>query len=343
MYLLLVLASCICTLNAFKSHHDNYELQTNETDSDDDDDEYIDVDALNITNVEKGTKNTADYKLYTKTQHGFISAYHDIPINRDYQEKIFNMIVEIPKGTNAKMAISLGEALNPIKHVLKNGNPEYVHVPNLLPNINHTGYIWNYGALPNTWENPTEIDNHTGLFGDGERMDVVEIGNRKARRGEIIQLKALGAIGLIVNGKIDYKIIAIDVKNPKAAKMHDIWCVDEYFPDRMNATAEWFKHYYGLDGTPNNTLAFGGEWRHREFAHDVITKSMFKWILLSINQVPNPGISLFNTISGEERNHGKIKFNEAEDIVERGKFPPGPIQFGIPFKPNVNNSHRGIH
>uniref|UniRef100_A0A8D8Z489 inorganic diphosphatase n=1 Tax=Cacopsylla melanoneura TaxID=428564 RepID=A0A8D8Z489_9HEMI len=308
MYLLLVLASCICTLNAFKSHHDNYELQTNETDSDDDDDEYIDVDALNITNVEKGTKNTADYKLYTKTQHGFISAYHDIPINRDYQEKIFNMIVEIPKGTNAKMAISLGEALNPIKHVLKNGNPEYVHVPNLLPNINHTGYIWNYGAFPNTWESSNETDSYSGLEGDGHLLDVIDIGDRVAKRGEILHVKVLGAIGLLDNGRIDYKIIAVNVNDPKAAKLNDIGDVEKHYPGYMKATLEWFKH------STKKPLAFNGELKDREYTSYIMTMSMMKWMLLSVGKLDNPGISLLNTISGNE---GKISFDRANKTVNK--------------------------
>jgi inorganic pyrophosphatase len=40
----------------------------------------------------------------------------------------------------------------------------------------HKGYIWNYGAIPQTWENPEHIDPDTNCKGDGDPIDVVEIG-----------------------------------------------------------------------------------------------------------------------------------------------------------------------
>lgn len=46
-------------------------------------------------------------------------------------------------------------------------------VPNVFP---HKGYIWNYGAFPQTWENPEVLDEHTGCKGDNDPLDVLEIG-----------------------------------------------------------------------------------------------------------------------------------------------------------------------
>lgn len=56
---------------------------------------------------------------------------------------------------------------------MKNGKLRYVC--NCFP---HHGYIWNYGALPQTWENPNSVDAHTGYSGDGDPIDVMEIGYR---------------------------------------------------------------------------------------------------------------------------------------------------------------------
>jgi len=44
---------------------------------------------------------------------------------------------------------------------------------NIFP---HKGYIWNYGAIPQTWEDPSHVDPDTGCKGDGDPIDVVEIG-----------------------------------------------------------------------------------------------------------------------------------------------------------------------
>ena len=41
----------------------------------------------------------------------------------------------------------------------------------------HKGYIWNYGAIPQTWEDPEHIDPDTKCRGDGDPVDVIEIGD----------------------------------------------------------------------------------------------------------------------------------------------------------------------
>lgn len=111
-------------------------------------------------------------------------------------------------------------------------------VANCFP---HKGYIWNYGALPQTWENPDHIEPSTGCKGDNDPIDVIEIGYRVAKRGEVLQVKVLGAIALIDEGETDWKIIAIDIKDPVASKVNDISDVDQYFPGLLRATVEWFK------------------------------------------------------------------------------------------------------
>lgn len=72
-----------------------------------------------------------------------ISPMHDIPLHADESKKVFHMVVEIPRWTNAKMEICLKETLNPIKQDVKKGNIRFV--ANCFP---HHGYIWNYGAFP---------------------------------------------------------------------------------------------------------------------------------------------------------------------------------------------------
>lgn len=85
--------------------------------------------------------------------------------------------------------------MNPIKQDVKKGKPRFV--ANCFP---HHGYIWNYGALPQTWENPEHLDDATGCKGDNDPIDVLEIGYRVAKRGEILQVKILGTLALIDEG-----------------------------------------------------------------------------------------------------------------------------------------------
>lgn len=77
-----------------------------------------------------------------------------------------HMIVEIPKGSHAKLEISKEDVLNPIKQDIKvwpwsfrmahpslqNGKLRYIH----------DAYPFNYGAFPQTWENPCVKDEDVG-------------------------------------------------------------------------------------------------------------------------------------------------------------------------------------
>lgn len=72
-----------------------------------------------------------------------VSPLHDIPLWADKEKGICNMIVEIPRGTNAKLEITLDEEGNAIKQDVKKGKLRLVD--DVYPYI---GYIWNYGAFP---------------------------------------------------------------------------------------------------------------------------------------------------------------------------------------------------
>lgn len=105
------------------------------------------------------------------------------------------MVVEIPRWSNAKMEICKEELLNPIKQDVKKGKLRYVN--NVFP---HKGYIWNYGALPQTYEDPAYVDPNTMAKGDNDPIDVCEIGNKIIPSGSIIQVKVLGILAMIDEG-----------------------------------------------------------------------------------------------------------------------------------------------
>lgn len=43
--------------------------------------------------------------FFTEDQNGPISPLHDIPLVVDASKKIYNMVVEVPRWTNAKMEV----------------------------------------------------------------------------------------------------------------------------------------------------------------------------------------------------------------------------------------------
>ncbi|XP_069700518.1 inorganic pyrophosphatase isoform X1 [Periplaneta americana] len=268
--------------------------------------------------IERGSPNTTDYRIYFKNATGPISPLHDIPIYADASKKIFNMVVEIPRWTNAKMEINLKEVLNPVKQDVKKGKLRFV--ANCFP---HHGYIWNYGAIPQTWENPEVLDESTGCKGDNDPIDILEIGYRVAKRGEVLQVKVLGTVALIDEGETDWKIIAIDVKDPLADQLKDISDVEKHFPGLLKATIEWFKIYKIPDGKPENQFAFNGEAKNREFAHHVIDDVHKYWKSLVKKEAEAGGISCANVTNTDSP--FKIEQKDAEDIIAKSP-QPGPAQ-----------------
>lgn len=261
--------------------------------------------------VEKGKLYTPDYRMFFYDSNGPISPFHDIPMFADKERRIFNMIVEIPRWTNAKMEIATKESLNPIKQDVKKGNVRFVH--NCFP---HHGYIWNYGAIPQTWENPNNLDEATGCKGDNDPIDICEIGYRVGKRGDVLQVKVLGAMALIDEGETDWKIIAIDIKDPLAEKLNDIEDIEKHMPGLLKATHEWFRIYKMPDGKPPNTFAFNGEARNREFAENVIEETHKQWLNLISNATETTELSR-STVIGD----GPFKLNATEAVEIVDKLP----------------------
>lgn len=243
--------------------------------------------------IERGQPNTLDYRVFFKDSHGtFISPFHDIPLFSGGTGQTLNMVVEIPRWSNAKMEINKEEKLNPLKQDVKKGALRYVK--NIFP---HHGYIWNYGALPQTWEdpNPKHKFEETNTNGDNDPLDVCEIGEKIHPRGAVIQVKVLGTMLLVDEGETDWKIIAIDVTDPLARKLNDIDDVNKEMPGFLRATYEWFRYYKVPDDKPENTVHWGGICKDKAFAMTIIKETNDRWQALLADPSVGNGISCVNT------------------------------------------------
>ncbi|XP_058433914.1 inorganic pyrophosphatase isoform X4 [Marmota monax] len=199
------------------------------------------------------------------------------------------MVVEVPRWSNAKMEIATKDPLNPIKQDVKKGKLRYV--ANLFP---YKGYIWNYGAIPQTWEDPGHSDKHTGCCGDNDPIDVCEIGSKVCARGEIIRVKVLGILAMIDEGETDWKVIAINVDDPDAANYNDINDVKRLKPGYLEATVDWFRRYKVPDGKPENEFAFNAEFKDKDFAVDIIKSTHDYWKALVTKKTDGKGISCYH-------------------------------------------------
>jgi len=61
-------------------------------------------------------------------------------------------------------------------------------------------------------------------------VDVVEIGESQRKIGEVLKVKPLGALAMIDEGELDWKIVAISLDDPKASLVNDVNDVEKHFP-----------------------------------------------------------------------------------------------------------------
>lgn len=102
----------------------------------------------------------------------------------------------------------------------------------------HKGYIWNYGAFPQTWEDPTQIHPETKAAGDNDPLDVCEIGEQVGYVGQVKQVKVLGIMALLDEGETDWKVIVVDVNDPLASKLNDIEDVEQHLPGLVRVRSQ---------------------------------------------------------------------------------------------------------
>ncbi|KAH9617229.1 hypothetical protein KSS87_020541 [Heliosperma pusillum] len=230
----------------------------------------------------QGLPETLDYRVFFVDQSGKkVSPWHDIPLHLG--DGVFNFVVEIPKESSAKMEVATDEPYTPIKQDTKKGKLRYYPY-----NIN-----WNYGLLPQTWEDPKLANDEVeGAFGDNDPVDVVEIGEKQRNIGEILKVKPLAALAMIDEGELDWKIIAISLDDPKASLVNDIDDVEKHFPGTLTAIRDWFRDYKIPDGKPANRFGLGNKAANKDYALKVITETNESWAKLVKRSIAAGELSL---------------------------------------------------
>lgn len=108
--------------------------------------------------------------------------------------------------STAKMEINKAARSNPIIQDVKDGKLRDYPFPSVV----------NYGAAPRTYEHPFIIDELTGLLGDGDPVDVLDISSTSAVSGSVYWVRVLGALAMEDDIAADWKIIVVHTKDPLA-------------------------------------------------------------------------------------------------------------------------------
>jgi 3'-phosphoadenosine 5'-phosphosulfate synthase len=172
-----------------------------------------------------------------------ISPWHHIALESTSAPGAYQMVVEIPRGTTSKLEVQKALPGNPIMHDSKKGKVrEYTYGLT----------FFNYGLLPQTWEDPAhKLGNYTG---DNDPLDIIELGARPRRVGEVVPVKILGNLKLIDQGELDHKIIALALDDSKAGVINSIADLEQQLPDVLPALVDWLKMYKTTDGKGINVL-----------------------------------------------------------------------------------------
>merc|ERR1719440_2354395 len=218
---------------------------------------------MDITLEEAGEFGTTDYTMTFKKDGAVISPWHDVPL--DAGDGLYNMLTEIPKMTLKKMEVDTKGEGNPIKQDEKKGKARLYHGP----------IFWNYGCLPQTWEDPNVKgdDDVNGAFGDDDPVDVVEIGAASLDMGSVTPVKALGVLSMIDDGELDWKVIAISASDEHADKINDVDDIEAFYPGTVAGVREWFRWYKTPDGKPVNGFGHGEKALGAAKANEVIEET----------------------------------------------------------------------
>ncbi|ORZ16978.1 inorganic pyrophosphatase [Absidia repens] len=186
-----------------------------------------------------GALSTLDSRLFYENNGVPVSPFHDFSLFANEEKTVLNMVVEIPR-CKILRRVRFGLSENCFQ-----------------------GYIWKYGAFPQTWEDPNHIHAETKAKGDNDPIDVLETGEQVATAGQIKQVKNIGIMTLLDEGETDWKVLAIDVNESLAPKLNDIEDVEKHLPRLVRAITEWFRRYKIPDSKPENVFAFSGEAKNK--------------------------------------------------------------------------------
>merc|ERR1711964_207784 len=138
----------------------------------------------------------------------------------DRSKNHVNFICEIPKNTAKKFEIMRAIQGNPImQDKTSDGKLREYQWPTIKVDPLGPRMMWNYGALPQTWEDPSHAE--TDIFvrgqhpkGDNDPIDAIELGASPMKVGEVAVVKILGVIALVDSGETDWKLLVARVGNP---------------------------------------------------------------------------------------------------------------------------------
>lgn len=148
-----------------------------------------------------------------------MSPWEKVPLG-DKAPDVINTIIEISKGSHNKYEFD--EELGVFK------------LDRVLYSPFH--YPLDYGFIPQTRSE------------DGDHLDALVIGSDPVPMGCVVAVRPIGMLKMIDSGEADFKILAVQDKNPRFDTVKDIHDIESSNPHLLKEIAHFFATYKDLQG-----------------------------------------------------------------------------------------------
>lgn len=168
--------------------------------------------------------------------------YMTLPVGANAPD-IVNAVIEIPAG-----------------EVNKYEYDKQLHVFRLDRNLHSpVHYPGDYGFVPST------------LSGDGDPLDVLVLVDKPSFTGCLIEVRAIGMLEMLDQGKTDEKILAVGLNDPR---FRDVTSYTEIYTHILREIQHFFAMYKDLEGKRTELVS----WHDADHARSVIRESAARYL-----------------------------------------------------------------
>ncbi len=169
-----------------------------------------------------------------------MNLWHDVPLGDKAPEE-FNVIIEIPKGSNNKYEIDKETGLIALDRA----------------NYSSAPYPVDYGFAPQT------------LWEDGDALDVIVLTTWPLNVGIVARVRPVAVMEMIDGGESDFKVIAVPRDDKRWDETQDI---DDLNAHQLAEIQHFFETYKALNGKNTEVVIHG--FKGKSDAQAAVVKSI---------------------------------------------------------------------
>lgn len=154
--------------------------------------------------------------------------YESIPLGEKAPD-VVNVVIEVPKGSQNKYEFDEKLGVFRLDRVIY--SPFH--------------YPIDYGFIPQTRSE------------DGDHLDALVIGSDPLSLGALVEARPVAVLRMIDAGEPDFKVLAVQVKNPRFDTIKDLADIEKWQPHLLKEVAHFFEHYKDLQGKKTEIQGWG--------------------------------------------------------------------------------------